>query len=103
MFSIDFLHSIGTDQEPVTDELNQTTTSPSRNDAADEEPVNDANIPSMESTSEGVRWRGQAESTPNSDSQSSQPGDNIAIRVKFMENERTMSVKRTITVGELKR
>ncbi|KAJ7390023.1 transmembrane and ubiquitin-like [Desmophyllum pertusum] len=93
----------GTDQEPVTDELNQTTTSPSRNDAADEEPVNDANIPSMESTSEAVRWRGQAESTPNSDSQSSQPGDNIAIRVKFMENERTMSVKRTITVGELKR
>ena len=40
---------------------------------------------------------------PEFDSQNSSPRDTISIRVKFMENERTLSVNKTIKVGELKR
>jgi len=97
-----------TDADPVTDDLNQTSTLPSQNNVAEEDistsqSAYDTTIPQMDRTSDGVRWRHQAESTPHSDSQSSIPEDHISIRVKFMENERTMSVNSAITVGELKR
>ena len=91
---------------PVTEDFNQMTTLPSHTDATEEdtsEPVNNTNIPQMDRMSDGMRQRGPAENAPNSDSQRSPPGDHISIRVKFMENERTMSVNRTVTVGELKR
>ena len=91
------------DTGPVTEVLNQTSTVPSHQEIAEEESANDTTIPQMDRTSDGVRWRCPAESTPHTDSQSSIPEDHISIRVKFMENERTMSVNRTITVGELKR
>ena len=105
--------TIGTesrDADPVTEDLNQTSTLhvPSQNDLAEEvmntsQSGNDTAIPQMDRTSDGVHWRRPAESTLHSDNQSSVSEDHISIRVKFMENERTMSVNRTITVGELKR
>ena len=66
--------------------------------------VNNASIPQMDSTTDGVPWR-RDESMPDSHSPntSSTPGESISIRVKFMENERTLSVNRTMKVGDLKR
>jgi len=93
------------DDDPVTGDLTQTATSQSHNNTNDEhasEPVNNASSPEMDRNSDGVRWRGN-ERTPDFGSQSSSAGDCISIRVKFMENERTLSVNRMITVGELKR
>ena len=84
---------------------NPTGSEPLRNDTeATSEQVNNASIPQMESTTDGVRWRGD-ESMPDSHSPntSSTPGESISIRVKFMENERTLSVNRTMKVGDLKR
>ena len=100
--------AIGTEPvnaDPVTETVTQTTATPSYTDVTEEdtaEPINNASIPEMENTSDGVRWREPAENPSPPDSHST-PGDHISIRVKFMENERTMSVIRTITVGELKR
>ena len=97
-----------TDADPVTEDLNQTSTLPSQNDVTEEDmstsqSANDTTMPQMDRTSDGVRWRRPAEDTPHPDSQSSIPEDHISIRVKFMENERTMSVNSEITLGELKR
>ena len=57
----------------------------------------------MNRVPDGVRQRGPTESAPDSDRQREPPGDLISIRIKFMENERNLSVNRTITVGGLKR
>lgn len=89
----------------VSETVTQTAATPSYTDVTQEdtaEPVNNASIPQMDSMSDDVRWRGPAENPSHSDSDST-PGDHISIRVKFMENERTMSVNSAITVGELKR
>ena len=86
-------------------DANPTGSEPLQNDTeATSEQVNNASIPQMDSTTDGVRWRGD-ESMPDSHSPntSSTPGEIISIRVKFMENERTLSVNRTIKVGDLKR
>ena len=86
-------------------DANPTGSEPLQNDTeATPEQVNNASIPQMDSTTDGVRWRGD-ESMPDSHSPntSSTPGESISIRVKFMENERTLSVNRTIKVGDLKR
>ena len=86
-------------------DANPTGSEPLQNDTeATSEQVNNASIPQMDSTTDGVRWRGD-ESMPDSHSPntSSTPGESISIRVKFMENERTLSVNRTIKVGDLKR
>ena len=86
-------------------DANPTGSEPLQNDTeATSEQVNNASIPQMDSTTDGVRWRGD-ESMPDSRSPntSSTPGESISIRVKFMENERTLSVNRTIKVGDLKR
>lgn len=86
-------------------DANPTGSEPLQNDIeATSEQVNNASIPQMDSTTDGVRWRGD-ESIPDSHSPntSSTPGESISIRVKFMENERTLSVNRTIKVGDLKR
>ena len=91
------------DGDPVSYE--QQVPSPSHNDTTDRstsEPVNEASIPHTDGTSDGLRWRG-SERVPDFDSQNRSPEDAISIRVKFMENERTLSVNRTITVGGLKR
>ena len=93
---------------PVSEDLNQTSTLPSHSDVAEEDTstsqsANYTTFPQMDRMPDEVRWRGPAESTPFADSQSSVPEDYISIRVKFSENERTISVNRTITVGELKR
>ena len=88
-----------------TIDANSTGNEPLQNDTeATSEQVNNASIPQMDSTTDGVRWRGD-ESMPDSHSPntSSTPGESISIRVKFMENERTLSVNRTIKVGDLKR
>lgn len=103
--------AIGTeaaDTGPVSEDLNQTSTLPSHNDVGEEDAstsqsANDTAFPQMDRMSDEVRWRRPAESTPYADSQSSIPEDHISIRVKYVENERTISVNRTITVGELKR
>ena len=90
----------------MTDDLNQTAALPPHNDAdirAASEPVSDENIPRADTTSGGVRWRGTPEHTPDARSQTSSPGDCISIRVKFLENERTLTVNKAITVGQLKR
>lgn len=84
---------------------NSTGSEPLGNDTeATSEQVNNSSIPQMDSTTDGVRWRGD-ESMPDSHSPntSSTPGESISIRVKFMENERTLSVNRTMKVGDLKR
>ena len=96
------------DTGPVSEDLNQTLTLPSHNDVAEEDTntsqsANDTTFPQMDRMADEVRWRGPAESTPYADSQSSIPEDYVSIRVKFNENERLISVNRTITVGELKR
>ena len=96
------------DAGPVSEDLNQTLTLPSHNDVAEEDTstsqsANDTTFPQMDRMPDEVRWRGPAESTPFADSQSSITEDYISIRVKFSENERLISVNRTITVGELKR
>lgn len=98
------------DTGPVTEDLNQTSTGPSHNDIVEEvmstsESAYDSTIPQMDRTSDGVHRRCPTQSTPHVDSESNihVPVDHISIRVKFMETERTMSVNRTITVGELKR
>ena len=86
-------------------DANPAGSEPLQNDTeATSEQVNNASIPQMDSTTDGVRWRGD-ESMPDSHSPntSSTPGESISIRVKFMENERTLSVNRTIKVGDLKR
>ena len=86
-------------------DANPTGSEPLQNDTeATSEQVNNASIPQMDSTTDGVRWRGD-ESMPDSHSPntSSTPGESISIRLKFMENERTLSVNRTIKVGDLKR
>ena len=86
-------------------DANPTGSEPLQNDTeATSEQVNNASIPQMDSTTDGVRWRGD-ESMPDSHSPntSSTPGESISVRVKFMENERTLSVNRTIKVGDLKR
>lgn len=105
------LMTLGTESvnaDLITEDLNQSSTLPSHNDVAVEdactsEPTNDTTTPQTDRMSDGVRWRGPAENTPHPDSQSSILEDHISIRIKFMENERTMSVNRAITVGELKR
>ena len=105
------LMAIGTgsgDTGPVSEDLNQTSTLPSHNDVAEEDTstsqsANDTTFPQMDRMPDEVRWRGPAESTPYADSQSGIPEEYISIRVKFSENERLISVNRTITVGELKR
>ena len=84
---------------------NPTGSEPLRNDTeAMSEQVNDASISQMDSTTDGLRWRGD-ESMPDSHgpNTSSTPGESISIRVKFVENERTLSVNRTIKIGDLKR
>ena len=96
------------DTGPVSEDLNQTSTLPSHNNVAEDDTstsqsANDTTFPQMDRMSDEVRWRQPAESTPYADSQHSIPEDYISIRVKFLENERTISVNRTITVGELKR
>ena len=86
-------------------DANPTGSEPLQNDTeATPEQANNASIPQMDRTTDGVRWRGD-ESMPDSHSPntSSTPGESISIRVKFMENERTLSVNRTIKVGDLKR
>ena len=86
-------------------DANPSGSEPLQNDTeATSEQVNNASIPQMDSTTDGLRWRGD-ESMPDSHSPntSSTPGESISIRVKFMENERTLSVNRTMKVGDLKR
>ena len=73
------------------------------NDVPTSETVTQENIPNMHSTSDGLRWRGREGMPSESDSQDGSPRDTISIRVKYMENERTLLVNRAITVGELKR
>lgn len=96
------------DTGPVSEDLNQTSTLQPHNDVVEEDTsssqsANDTTFPQMDRMSDEVRWRRPAESTASADDQSSIPEDNISIRVKYLENERTISVNRTITVGELKR
>ena len=100
--------TVSADTGPVSEDLNQTSTLQPHNDVAEEDTsssqsANDTTFPQMDRMSDEVRWRRPAESTASADDQSSIPEDNISIRVKFLENERTISVNRTITVGELKR
>lgn len=93
------------DGDPATDVLEQLVPSPSHNETTDRsttEPVNEGSIPHVDGASDDLRWRG-SEHMPDFDSQNTSPRDAISIRVKFMENERTLSVNKTITVGELKR
>ena len=111
IFSIDYSMMIGpesADTGQVTEDLNQTSTGPCHNDIVEEvmstsESAYDSTIPQMDRTSDGVHRRCPTQSTPHVGSESSTPADHISIRVKFMETERTMSVNKTITVGELKR
>lgn len=92
------------DSIPFTDDFNQTETWPLHSDVneATSGPVNDTDFPQVDRTSDGVHWRGSA-SAPVLDGLNGSAEDCISIRVKFMENERTLSVNRTITIGELKR
>lgn len=51
---------------------------------------------------DGLRWRGDEQFLQN-DNASAPPGDTITIRIKHMENDRTVSVRSTTSVAELKR
>lgn len=51
---------------------------------------------------DGLRWRGDEQFLQN-DNASAPPGDTITIRIKHMENDRTVSVRSTTRVAELKR
>ncbi|XP_074622937.1 transmembrane and ubiquitin-like domain-containing protein 1 isoform X2 [Acropora palmata] len=51
---------------------------------------------------DGLRWRGDEQFLQN-DNASAPPGDTITIRIKHLENDRTVSVLSTTRVAELKR
>ncbi|XP_029194962.2 transmembrane and ubiquitin-like domain-containing protein 1 isoform X2 [Acropora millepora] len=51
---------------------------------------------------DGLHWRGDEQFLQN-DNASAPPGDTITIRIKHMENDRTVSVLSTTRVAELKR
>lgn len=75
--------------------LSQTTTTPLYDDTHDRsasQPENDR-----------VRQRGPTQSTSDASGQQGPTEEPISIRVKFMENQRNLSVNRSIAVGELKR
>ena len=75
--------------------LSQTTTTPLYDDTHDRsgsQPENDR-----------VRQRGPTQSTSDAGGQQGPTEEPISIRVKFMENQKNLSVNRSIAVGELKR
>ena len=75
--------------------LSQTTTTPLYDDTHDRsasQPENDR-----------VRQRGPTQSTSDAGGQQGPTEELISIRVKFMENQKNLSVNRSIAVGELKR
>ena len=65
-------------------------------------PGTEGNILNSDTSSDGLHG-GVGEQLQQNDNDNGSRADNISIRIKYMENERTFSVHKTILVGELKR
>ena len=90
--------------EPATHRCNQTA-SPSQSNSYVEGIATAHNPlePQREDVSSQGIHRRLVQNLPRFEGQTSPPSNQITIRIKYMENERTISVHRTITIGELKR
>lgn len=91
--------------EPVISACSQETPLLVHNDtdnARASTSATDGSIPITDRTSDVLRQR-VGEQLPQHTNQSQPHVDNITIRIKHMENERTVTVRKTISVAELKR
>ena len=91
--------------EPVISACSQETPLLVHNDtnnARASTSATDGSIPITDRTSDVLRRR-VGEQLPQHNNQSQPHVDNITIRIKHMENERAVTVRKTISVAELKR